>query len=276
MGKIPNFNCEICNKPVYRNPNNPPEHITCSKECRSKLIKQMHGKYIKCDMCGIEFYKKNSRLSHNNFCSDKCARQFYKPKLTDEQILQYHLDGKYDYEIAQIAQCSREEITVILNRLGFQQRRTKINDKDLRLRISNSNKGKRTGGDNHKYKGKSSFTDMARGLFSSISKTYMLNHDYTCEICNKRGGDLNTHHIKPFALILDEFLEKHPDISKDEFSKLILEYLDFTDEKNLILVCKSCHDNIHNGDDPELSPYRWESATTIENTNQPKAKNKVG
>lgn len=34
--------------------------------------------------------------------------------------------------------------------------------------------------------------------------------------------------------------------------------------KNLIVICEQCHKNIHYTDNPELSPYRWESTTTIE------------
>lgn len=40
------------------------------------------------------------------------------------------------------------------------------------------------------------------------------------------------------------------------------------DRENLIVVCKNCHHKIHYTDNPELSPYRWESATTTENIEQ--------
>ena len=45
----------------------------------------------------------------------------------------------------------------------------------------------------------------------------------------------------------------------------LMNYEDFTDEENLVVLCDDCHYKVHYSDDHELSPYRWESATTIEN-----------
>lgn len=47
--------------------------------------------------------------------------------------------------------------------------------------------------------------------------------NYTCQICDKRGGNLNAHHIIPYAI--DESLA--------------------LDIDNLITLCKSCHIDIH-------------------------------
>ena len=44
-----------------------------------------------------------------------------------------------------------------------------------------------------------------------------------------------------------------------------MSYEDFIDEENLVVLCDDCHYKVHYSDDHELSPYRWESATTIEN-----------
>lgn len=48
--------------------------------------------------------------------------------------------------------------------------------------------------------------------------------DWTCQKCGQRGGDLNAHHIKPFA----------------EFKKLRF------DLDNGITLCRSCHKETHN------------------------------
>lgn len=74
-----------------------------------------------------------------------------------------------------------------------------------------------------------------------------------------------THHIKPFALIIDEFLESTYDGNADTLCEQLLQYNDFIDMNNLVVVCRDCHKKIHHSDNPELSPFRWESATTIEN-----------
>lgn len=46
---------------------------------------------------------------------------------------------------------------------------------------------------------------------------------YTCAICGKVGGDLNAHHIKPYA--------KYPDLRLDP--------------DNGITLCKECHRKVH-------------------------------
>lgn len=252
MARNPNKQCEICGKWVYRNPNIK-GHVTCSKECRSKLNKLLNGKIIKCSNCNKEFYKKNSRIKEHNFCCLDCQKEYNSPKLEIREIIKLHQEGLYDKDIAKKAKCSRELITKILNNNGYDNRHSKIDDVILRNRISKSNKGKRTGRENHNYKGKSNFTGMARGLFNSISKTYMRNHNYTCELCGKRGGNLNTHHKKKFSEILDKFLELNPNVTQECFSKEILQYKDFIDDNNLILLCEKCHKNIHYGDNHEPS-----------------------
>mgnify|MGYP006928568173 CR=1 FL=1 len=35
-----------------------------------------------------------------------------------------------------------------------------------------------------------------------------------------------------------------------------------------MVVCEKCHKAIHYTDNPDLSPYRWERATTIESVEQ--------
>ena len=267
MCKKPNYNCEVCSKPVYRNPNSLPKNITCSRKCKSILNKRIYGEYVLCDNCNVSFYKKYSRISNKNFCCKECATDFHKIKLSHDDIIQLHLQGKYDFQIAEIAQCSRPTICSILNMYGYINRRTKINDIELRRRISISNTGKRTGADNHNYKGHNTYTNMARGLFNAISRQYMMDHNYTCEICNKIGGNLNVHHIKPFYIIIDEFLMDNADITPETFSQQILVYDDFINRSNLVLVCVECHNDIHYKDNPELDSFRWTSATTIENAN---------
>lgn len=49
-----------------------------------------------------------------------------------------------------------------------------------------------------------------------------------------------------------------------------MSYPDFIDENNMVVLCHDCHWELHYTDNHELSPYRWESATTIENTPQEK------
>ena len=53
----------------------------------------------------------------------------------------------------------------------------------------------------------------------------------------------------------------------ENLSHELIQYKEFTNKENLIVVCEKCHKKIHYTDDPDLSLYRWtkERATTIEN-----------
>ena len=187
-----------------------------------------------------------------------------KKNIPLEDIIELHNQGLYDKEIAQILGCTRENIVKRLNKAGFKNRKSKIDDIDLRNRISNSLKGRFIGKNNPNYKGYNNEKTLARGLFKTISKEMLRDSNFTCQICGQHGGDLHTHHIKPFHIIFDEFIQNAYSNNIENFYHEILSYDDFTNKNNLIVVCKNCHYKIHYTDNPELSPYRWESATTIE------------
>ena len=191
-----------------------------------------------------------------------------KKNIPLQDIIDLHNQGLYDKEIAQILGCSRENIVKRLNKAGFKNRHGKIDDIALRNRISNSLKGRFTGKDNPNYKGYTNEKTLARGLFKTISKEMIRNCDFSCQICGQHGGNLNTHHIKPFRVIFDDFIKNVYSGNIENFYHEILAYEDFTDKTNLIVVCENCHKQIHYIDNPELSPYRWESSTTIESIRQ--------
>lgn len=181
-----------------------------------------------------------------------------------EDIIELHNQGLYDCEIAKILGCGRSNITMRLNKAGFKNRHSKIDDISLRNRISESLKGRYVGEKNPNYKGYSDEKILARGLFKTISKEMIRNCNYTCQICGQHGGNLHTHHIKPFHVIFDNFIKNVYSGDIKNFYHELLAYEDFTNKSNLIVICEECHKQIHYTDNPELSPYRWESATTIE------------
>ena len=183
-----------------------------------------------------------------------------------EKIVQLHLRGMPDADIANAVGCTRSNITIILNKAGYTDRHSKIDNVELRNRISNSLIGKYTGADNPNYKGYTNEKTVARGIFKIISKRKIRECDYTCAVCGKRGGNMETHHIKPFSVILEEFLSTCYDGNIQTTYKQLINYPNFVDENNMVVLCHDCHHDVHYSDNHELSPYRWESATTIENT----------
>lgn len=191
-----------------------------------------------------------------------------KKNIPLQDIIDLHNQGLYDKEIAEILGCGRSNITMRLNKAGFKNRHGKIDDVALRNRISNSLKGRFVGEANSNYKGYTNEKTIARGLFKTISKEMLRNCNYTCQICGQHGGDLETHHIKPFQVIFDNFIKNAYSGDIQNFVHEILAYEDFTNRDNLIVLCKNCHHTVHYTDNPELSPYRWDSATTIESIKQ--------
>ncbi len=183
-----------------------------------------------------------------------------------EEVIRLHLLGLYDSDIAERFHCTRSNITVILNKAGYTGRRSKINDIELRNRISNTLIGRYTGENNPNYKGYTDEKSVARGIFKTFSKRKIRESNYTCDACHKRGGNMVTHHIKPFSIILNEFISNAYNGDISTIYDQLMKYPDFVDDSNMVVLCDDCHHDVHYSDNRELSPYRWESATTIENT----------
>lgn len=180
-----------------------------------------------------------------------------------ETIIEMHNQGMYDQEIADELGCCRSNITIRLNKAGYSSRRSKIDDIGMRDRISKKLIGRFCGEDNPNYKGYSDERTIARGVFKTFSKRKLREANYTCAACGKRGGDLETHHIKPFNVIFTEFISNTYDGDINTIYDQLMNYGDFTDEDNMVVLCRKCHEDVHYSDNPELSPFRWESATTI-------------
>ena len=149
--------------------------------------------------------------------------------------------------------------------MGFNNRKSKKDNIELRNKISQSLIGRFVGYKNPNYKGYTDEKTIARGIFKTISKRKIRENDYTCQHCGQRGGDLETHHIKPFCIIFLEFIRDVYSGNIENIYNELMNYKDFIDEDNMVVLCHDCHYRVHYSDDHELSPYRWESATTIEN-----------
>lgn len=175
-----------------------------------------------------------------------------------------HKEGLTDSEIANRLGCTRSNVTAHLNQMGYIKRHSKIDNIELRNRISKSLIGRYVGEGNPNYKGYTNEKVIARGIFKTFSKRLLRKEDFTCKCCKRRGGTMETHHIKPFNLIFKEFIENAYDGDSKTLYAQLMSYSDFTDEDNMVVLCHDCHKKVHYTDNHELSPYRWESATTIE------------
>ena len=180
------------------------------------------------------------------------------------EVVRLHNEGMTDMEISKEMHCTRANITHCLNKLGYYGRKSKKDNIELRNKISNSLIGRYTGEKNPNYKGYKDEKQIARGLFKTISKRMIRNSGYRCAACGVTGGNLETHHIKPFSVIMSEFFESTYDGDINTIYEQLESYPDFIDETNMVVLCERCHHEVHYSDNHELSPFRWESATTIE------------
>lgn len=181
-----------------------------------------------------------------------------------QEVLDLHNQGLYDREIAEKLGITREDVTHLLNIQGIANRRSKIDDLELRGRISQSLIGRFVGEKNPNFKGYRDEKLIARGIFKTISKRMMRKCNYTCQHCGKRGGDLETHHIKHFSVIMDEFLKNAYSGNIDTIYEELMAYPDFIDEENLKVLCHDCHVKEHYLENHEPSLCEQEGATTIE------------
>lgn len=66
--------------------------------------------------------------------------------------------------------------------------------------------------------------------------------NFTCQICDKEGGYLEVHHIKPFSTIFHEFRNKYRKFRKyTKLLELAIHYKPFWNVKNGITLCLNCH-----------------------------------
>lgn len=193
---------------------------------------------------------------------------FRKPRVDKEKMRQLHEEGLMDAEIAKILGCTRSNVTVYLNRMGYTNRRSKMSNIELRDRLSQALIGRFTGSSNPNYRGKGNIKKLARGLCKTLSRRVMRKRNFTCQNCGRMYENMETHHIKPFRLILDDFVKNVYDGNLDTLYDQLMSFDEFTDENNLVVLCHECHRRVHYTDDHELSPLRWKSATTIESADK--------
>ena len=117
-----------------------------------------------------------------------------------------------------------------------------------RLKIAQWKKGDTRANKNWNWKGGiTPLSSMIRHSQESMEwkiKIFKRNN-YICQKCFQRGNSLHIHHIKHFALILQEFLQTYSQFSpiedKETLVRLAITYKPFWDIDNGITLCEECH-----------------------------------
>mgnify|MGYP006296645991 CR=1 FL=1 len=98
--------------------------------------------------------------------------------------------------------------------------------------------------------GKSTLSENIRSLKESNEWKYNIyrRDDYMCQECGQKGGQLEAHHKKPFAKLLQEFLKEYDQFSpiedKETLVRLAIKWKPFWDVNNGETLCKDCHRGI--------------------------------
>ena len=120
---------------------------------------------------------------------------------------------------------------------------------ETRLRMGLSHRGKRLGEKSNLWRGGINPLRMViRDLSESAEwrKKVFDRDDYTCKFCGVRGGYLEAHHLKRFAIIFAEFLARHSmlSVTSDKYRLVALarDHGPFWDINNGVTLCRPCHD----------------------------------
>jgi len=112
--------------------------------------------------------------------------------------------------------------------------------------IGIESRGKPTGELHHAYNPHIQFKDRCRKyieLATNWQQQIFERDNWTCWICDKRGGDLNAHHATPFNELISRFVEEYgEDFEKFKETEWIF------DTSIGITLCKKCHYELHYGD----------------------------
>lgn len=117
-----------------------------------------------------------------------------------------------------------------------------VNQKSIYNVLKRNNVAKRpyTGPYNHAWKGGvTSLTKQVRGdsKYDALRDQIFLENNFTCQISNTRGGNLEAHHIVEFEFIMRKFRASKIENFRD--------FAPFYYKHNLILVSEANHEKIH-------------------------------
>lgn len=99
--------------------------------------------------------------------------------------------------------------------------------------------------------GKTRLTTLVRNRLAYVSTEVLRESRFICNDCGNPDGTKHVHHIKPFAVIIDEITGENPQLDmQDEVQRLQLVDICEADERlldkaNLVTLCEPCHINTH-------------------------------
>jgi len=155
---------------------------------------------VQCSQCGIEFDKPDwyiKRNMKNHFCSSQCNATFHSgedsPRWNSIESVCPNCGDKFIIKKSQNERC---KVSCCSKECMYEYRR---------------NNGHMVREDNPNWQGgKTEFNHEIRelGLYKDWRDACFIRDDYTCQKCNKVGGDLHVHHKTSFKELIKN-IEDH-------------------------------------------------------------------
>lgn len=183
------------------------------------------GKYIKCEICDKDFYAIKSR-KRARFCSSDCYHKFPKNKNLFQKTCLL-CNNKYFVTKSRISKtkyCSKKCACIAIGKIGGASsagvsRNAGVKRPYLAIRnklnpMRGENNPNWKGGITHK-----NVKERQKLYKKNWNKDIFERDEYSCQLCFKRGGNLEAHHILRF-----------------------IDYPEFRDKIwNGICLCQKCH-----------------------------------
>lgn len=194
------------------------EQKFCSHLCSCKYNTKENTASVQCRHCKKTIVLKKSRISDNNYCSPRCKNR--------QKTLDCSMEVKCDW----CGKSFRRAIGTILKKTFCSRKCT--GEWQSKYRIGENN-----------YNWRGGATDINHRIRSLVlctkwgQKVYKRDN-YTCQVCgDRRGGNLNAHHIKPVSAIIIQYGLK-------ELADAIA-CKELWDIANGITLCETCHIKEH-------------------------------
>lgn len=218
-------NCLFCHNEINKRKNEGiPDYYKrkfCKLSCQHKWNTKTNSKEIKCDFCGKILRRANNRIKKHNYCSAECQYK-HKTQMHTRNVICDWCGKEY---IKKLSDRKTKRIFCSRNCMGEWQAKYVIGELACNWRGGVSTI-------NQRIRSLIKYSNWVKGVFK---KDF-----FTCIKCgDKRGGNLNAHHIKQVSDIIEENnIKKMQDIIKSK---------ELWNINNGITLCENCHVKIHKG-----------------------------
>lgn len=269
--KINNCKCNYCGKEFHKTPSDIKKLNFCSRKCQNTFLAHLVHDRAQQDLnctclnCGKKFHRKHSRAGKIQFCNIECKKT-YEEKLRKKKE---HLEICPICGKEFVAGIKRDKFCSIECQIAWQRRfykevrcsycgkkitldktRQKCSKSGLFF-CSNACIGKYYRGNRSPvYKGARSVLFVLRSYYERHQKRRAFaKYNSICQVCGNRAQHI--HHIYPLHKIVDKYWKENNIKEEDTHEryllayKIIQEYPIFSDESNLIALCKKCHKEHH-------------------------------